>query len=225
MKFNCIKCGECCSNIRGRIDGDEKEFIESNFFGKMPIVQLVPVDKMSLSLWGWEADKLVERAKELGIDAEIKPFRVVFDLKENKSIVISYFLDHDNCPFLKDNECLCYEDRPLVCKQFPIQTVSLEDKPVLAKCPALKDVGVMRREEMKDYFGESYDAAVKNDSVIEWHNMKVMELIKEGKVKPVKDYPFNFLLKRVGNSEKMNFTDYILDKGIADKGEIDKIIK
>ena len=106
MKFECLKCGECCRNIRGRIEEEDKEFIKTNFFGKMPIIQIFPIENMSLSIWEWEAKKLKKRAEELGIDASIKPFRVLFDLNKNESVIISYFLDHDNCPFLENNACL-----------------------------------------------------------------------------------------------------------------------
>lgn len=225
MRFSCLKCGKCCSNIRGRIEDEEKKFIESNFFGKLPLVQLTSVEKMSLSLWGWEADKLKKRAEELQIDADIKPFRAVFDLNENKTIVISYFLDHDSCPFLRDNGCLVYEDRPLVCGQFPIQTIGLEEKPVFAKCPGLKDIDSIRKGDMKEYFGDTYGGAVKNDSVIRWHDKMIMGLIRDGKIRPVKDYPFNFLLRRVENSDKKDFIEYLMDKDVLTVDEIDKIIK
>lgn len=212
--FKCLKCGKCCSSIRGRIEEEERKFIEENFFGKLPITQLVPVEKMSLSLWPWEAKNLKDRAKQLGIKANIKPFRAVFDLNQNKSIILSYFLDYDNCPFLdENNNCKVYEDRPLVCKQFPIQTIGLDKEPVFLGCPALKDVN-LRKDELKSFFGETYEAALKNDSMIESQNNKIMDLMKNNIIRPIKDYPYDFLLKRIENSEKIDFDE-----------EIGKIIK
>jgi len=189
----------------------------------MPIIQLVPVEQMSLSMWDWEAKRLSKKAKELGINADIKPFRALYDLNTNKTIVMSYYMDHDSCPFLDEkNLCKAYNERPLICKQFPIQTVSLEEKPTVMKCPAIKDAENMTKEEISNYFKEIFDFAQKNDSLIEWQNKKIIELLKNKKIRPIKDYPYNFLLKRMNNSEKIDFTEYIFEEKITIPKEIEE---
>ena len=169
-KFSCLKCGVCCANIRQKIESDDSDFIKANLFGNSPIVQLVSVEDMSLPIWPWEAEILRKKAEELKVKADIKPFRTVFDINKNKSLILSYFIDHDLCPFLKENQCIVYNHRPLVCRQFPIQTIGLEKSPVFAKCPALDNTSFVNKEEINDFFGESYHSAVKNDSIIEWQN-------------------------------------------------------
>ena len=192
----------------------------------MPIIQLVPVEQMSLSVWDWEAKRLNKKAKELGIKADIKPFRALFDLNTNKTIIMSYYLDHDSCPFLDEkNLCKAYEERPLVCKQFPIQTVSLEEKPSVMKCPAVEDAKTKTKEEMNPYFAEIYKYAQKNDDLIRWQNQKIIELLKNKKIRPIKDYPYNFLLKRMNNSEKIDFTEYIFEEKITIPEEIEEETK
>ena len=118
--FKCQLCGKCCSRIRGRISEDEKKFLEEFAYGKLPLVQLLPVEKMSFPLFDFEAKRFKEWEKEVNIDAKITPSRALFDLNTEKSIIFTYYMDYDSCPFLKDNKCLIYKKkRAFVCRVFP----------------------------------------------------------------------------------------------------------
>ncbi|MBI2124637.1 hypothetical protein HYT92_02485, partial [Candidatus Pacearchaeota archaeon] len=101
-KFKCNACGSCCSHIRGMIPKEDAEFIKKYSFGKLPVVQLVPVERMTFPLWDWEAKRFMEWQKEVNIDARIRPLRAIMDLKSNKAIIVTYFMDAetDACPLL-----------------------------------------------------------------------------------------------------------------------------
>ena len=121
-KFKCNACGSCCSHIRGIIPKEDKEFLRENVFGKMPVVQLADVERMTFPLWDWEAKRFMEWQHEADVDANIKPLRVIFDLISNRTIVLTYFMDSetDACPFLKENKCSIYHTkRAYVCRLFP----------------------------------------------------------------------------------------------------------
>ena len=160
-KFECNACGTCCSHIRGIVPKEDREFLKENVFGKMPVVQLVPVEQMTFPLWDWEAKRFAEWQHEVNVDARIKPLRAIMDLNSNKAIILTYFMDGitDACPFLKqsetqsvsgaqksqaflgNNKCSIYHTkRAYVCRLFPFN-----------RGPFLNQEGMQLKEEM---FGE-----------------------------------------------------------------------
>ncbi len=60
-------------------------------------------------------------AKKLNIDLSIKPGLGIPDDLNHQNIIIFWRINHEVCPFLKDNNCLIYEYRPIICKYFPIK--------------------------------------------------------------------------------------------------------
>ncbi|UCD04390.1 MAG: YkgJ family cysteine cluster protein [Candidatus Woesearchaeota archaeon] len=63
-----------------------------------------------LNLFYWEA-KMFE---------EYYPFPVLYDKKNKQTIALFWNSRINNCPLLNKNKCIKYEDRPLVCKAFPL---------------------------------------------------------------------------------------------------------
>ena len=142
-KFKCSACGACCSHIRGIIPKEDKEFIKEYAFGKLPVVQLVPVERMTFPLWDWEAKRFTEWQKDANVDAKIKPLRAILDLNSNKAIILTYFMDGDTdaCPYLKNNKCSIYHTkRAYVCRLFPFN-----------RSPFIKQEGKFEKESL---FGE-----------------------------------------------------------------------
>ncbi|MBU0628361.1 MAG: YkgJ family cysteine cluster protein [Nanoarchaeota archaeon] len=157
-KFKCQQCGKCCSRIRGRLAEEEKKFIEEFAYGKLPLVQLLPVEKMSFPLFDFEAKRFRKWQKEVNIDAKITPSRVLFDLNTNKSIVFTYYMDYDSCPFLKDNKCLIYnKKRAFVCRVFPFNKGPfLKTEEEFKKLPNESEEGLEKSETFlkEDMFGK-----------------------------------------------------------------------
>ena len=87
-KFKCNACGSCCSHIRGIIPKEDREFIKEHAFGKLPVVQLVPVERMTFPLWDWEAKRFMDWQNDANVDARIKPLRTIMDLNSKKVIVV-----------------------------------------------------------------------------------------------------------------------------------------
>lgn len=97
---------------------------------------LIPPNHSGIGIFREEKDKLLELAKNLGVNLSVKPFRGVL-LKSGEVLVFKWFINHNNCPFLKNNECLIYLDRPLICRSFPLlppfSCQPVPDKPVVSK--------------------------------------------------------------------------------------------
>ena len=47
-------------------------------------------------------------------------------------------------------------------------------------------------------------------------NKLIIELIKSKKIRPAMNYPYDKLLKRIENSEKVDFTDFLVECGFKD---------
>ena len=240
QKFICQQCGECCSHIRGRIDDSLKEFMNEYAYGKMPLVQLIPVEKMSFPLWDWEAKRFMQWQKEVDIGTKISPSRVIYDLNTHKAIIVTYYIDSDDCPFLRDKKCLIYnKKRAYICRLFPfnkgpfLKTDEATKENMFGSCPAIKDIrGDMPedKKEMVRYLSEAFPDGsflnvVQHDIVTEWINKITVDLTRNKIIRPAVRYPYDKLLKRIGNSEKTDLTEFLVEKEIYTREEMDKLIK
>ncbi|MBW2975655.1 YkgJ family cysteine cluster protein [Candidatus Woesearchaeota archaeon] len=239
-KFRCIRCGECCSHIRGIISDDEKEFIRKYAYGQLPLVQIFPIERMSFPLFDFEAKRFRGWQKEADVDAKIMPSRVVFDLNSNKSIIITYYMDYDSCPFLKDNRCLIYDKkRAFICRLFPFNKgpflktgEELRKEDMFGSCPSIKGIlpeldDKNRKELVKKLyqsFGDNFLNIIEYDYLTEWVNRLIITLIKEERIKPAMNYPYKYLLRRIMSSEKIDLMDFLIEKGIKTPAEIENLI-
>ncbi len=227
-KFQCNACGSCCSHIRGIIPKEDREFIKEHAFGKLPVVQLVAVEQMTFPLWDWEAKRFMEWQHEVNVDGRIKPLRAIMDLNSNKAIILTYFMDGetDACPFLKDNKCSVYHTkRAYVCRLFPFnRSPFMQQEGMLPKENLFGECGAMEKilpqlpedfDKMIKFLNEafpdgSFINAVQNDIIVEWANRAIIDLMKKKIIKPAINYPYEFLLKRIINSKKIDFMDFLV---------------
>lgn len=116
MEFVCNyeKCkSKCCRDLK-----NNKMLINYDLDSKRFIHFLTIPNEVGIALFNDEKKLLIERAKELNIQLNIKPLRGFLG-KDKKICVFKWFIDHENCPFLINNSCNIYENRPLVCRSFP----------------------------------------------------------------------------------------------------------
>lgn len=129
FNFNCKKtlvcerCGDCC-HIRQselvKLTDEEDYKIRKKLYENTGIIYLFPLKNYTISLTKEEKQTLEDEAKRLKIKIKILPKKIVINRTKTKAEVIDYFVDHNICPFLKDqNICLIYESRPQVCRIFP----------------------------------------------------------------------------------------------------------
>ena len=240
-KFNCNACGSCCSHIRGIVPKDDVDFLKEYAFGKLPVVQLVSFEQMTFPLWDWEASRFMQWQHDANIDARIKPLRAVMDLKTNKAIILTYFIDSvtDACPFLKDNKCSIYHTkRAYVCRLFPFNRSPLtndkiSNEAMFGECGAMEHI----LPRLPDDFNEkikflneafpdgSFLNAVQNDIVVEWANRTIVDLIRKKIIKPAVNYPYNLLLRKINKAEKIDFTDFLVESDYLNESEMGNLIK
>ncbi len=240
-RFQCSACGECCSHIRGFIPSEDRKFIEEFAFGKLPVVQLVPVERMTFPLWDWEAKRFEGWSDEIGKDARIKPLRAILDLNSNTAIIMSYFMESvgDACPLLENKKCSIYHTkRAYVCRLFPFNKspFSFSGKAVpsqlFGECGAMEKLLPALPEELKELIpflehafpDGSFLNAVQNDLIIEWANRIIIDLMKAKKIRPAMNLPYAELLERVDRARKIDFTDFLVECGHLQREEMDALI-
>ena len=240
-KFSCSACGKCCSHIRGMISDEEKDFLRKFAFGTLPLVQVIPIDKMSFPLFDFEAKRFRELAKEVAVDAKILPSRVVLDLNTNKAIIVTYAMDYDACPFLKEGKCsIYYTKRAFICRMFPFNRgpflktgESFKKEDLFGSCcrmePILPKLDDSDKETLVQQLYHSISPEFLNvvqfDFLHEWINKTIIELMKLKKIRPAMNYPYEFLLKRIENSEKIDLMDFLVEAGVKTRGEVEELLK
>lgn len=233
--FNCNQCGSCCSHIRGMMPREDKEFIEKMAYGRLPLVQLIPVEKMSFPLWDWEAARFKEWQHEAKIDGKIKPLRGILDLNSNKAIIVAYFMDSDACPFLREKKCSIYHTkRAYVCRLFPFNRgpfLKISQEPtkhnMFGTCGAMDPLMPLIPEKYDDmvkflskaFPDGSFENAVQFDYITEWINKAIIDLMRKKMLRPAMSYPYELFLKRFENAEKIDFTDFLEDIGCIESKE------
>jgi len=238
-KFECSACGKCCSHIRGMMPHEDKEFLKEHVFGKLPVFQAAPIERMTFPLWDWEAKRFREWQNEANVEANIKSLRVILDLNSNKAIILSYFMDTkgDACHFLKDNKCSIYHTkRAYVCRLFPFNRSPFTEKNkdrIFGECGAMEKILPIipeNHEEMIRFLNQafpdgSFINAVQNDIVIEWSNKVIVDLMKKKMIRPAMSYPYDLLMKRFANAEKIDFTDFLTKSGYMTEKDINNLIE
>ena len=203
--FQCNQCGSCCSHIRGMMPREDKEFIEKMAFGKLPLVQLIPMEKMSFPLYDWEAKRFKDWQHEVKVNGKINPLRGILDLNTNKAIIVAYYMDSDACPFLKNNKCsIYYTKRAYICRLFPFNRgpfLETGDKPkkdnMFGTCGAMDPLMPLIPETYEDMIkfmskafpDGSFENAIQFDHITEWVNKTIVELMKKKLIRPAMNYP------------------------------------
>ena len=238
--FNCNACGTCCSHIKGFISNSEKEFLKEYAFGKLPVIQLTEVEKMTFPLWDWEANRFKQWQNEVNIDANIKPLRVIFDQISNKTIVLTYFMDSytDACPLLKDDKCLIYKTkRAYVCRLFPFNKSHLQPNTdpinLFGSCGAMEKILPnlpKDKDELIKFLNETFPNkeflnAIQNDLIVEWSNKIIIDLIKNKTIRPAINHPYDFIKKRINDSEKIDFTNFLVESNYLNEEEKNRLIE
>lgn len=119
--FICTQCGECC-HIREKkgISEHEEQSYYKFMYSNYGILYLASLNDITINIWPEEKDIMLEAAKRLNIEIDIKPKRAVLNHKTNELLIIDYFINHDICPFFKAHKCSIYEARPMICRSYPL---------------------------------------------------------------------------------------------------------
>lgn len=124
--FHCHGCGTCCTNLTGRWARDRGRF---QALPQAGVYRLATPG--GLRMFSWEqAPFTAER---------LAPLLAVADGQRDRLVALAYELEATRCPRYEDEVgCTIYEDRPLVCRAFPLLVLEDGGLSVAASalCPA-----------------------------------------------------------------------------------------
>jgi Fe-S-cluster containining protein len=118
---NCKRCGECCRfKPASSLTKDEEKSILIAIFRGTGFIYPYGLATPGLSIQSYEIGKLEKLAKLKGTKLNLRPNKVLHDMKRNLTIVFDWLLACGECPFLKDGkECTIYDERFDICRLFP----------------------------------------------------------------------------------------------------------
>jgi Fe-S-cluster containining protein len=141
-----------------------------------------------LPLFDFEKERALKIAKQLGLKLDIRPTEIV----DGKTVLYGMF--SEPCPFLKDNKCSIYDERFLICRQFPIFSTAsfkfskISGVPEFMECPNFdckKKLSEFIGDEiktipeienyLKETYGECFDFAKKSNEETERIMRELME--------------------------------------------------
>jgi Fe-S-cluster containining protein len=130
MSFVCPPdCGWCCTHLARDAAPGEAEF--RAVLREHGVYHCTDGVATGLSLSNAEA----ARFRELG--APVHPRTFLLEARRRVAVVLDWHMPRDVCPFYADYQCTAYQDRPLVCRAFPVMVASpLRLAPECPKVPA-----------------------------------------------------------------------------------------
>jgi Fe-S-cluster containining protein len=202
MKFECKCCGVCCSNF-----GD--------------------ADHKYLPIFEWEVEVYKKLAKQKNIKIGFKPVHYLLETKSGIVFVYLYGMTTEPCPFLKDKKCSVYENRAIICRQFPLLwTAKLHEgnnfgASCFSECPNFNckkefddkfPIQEISKEEIDNYLKETYehcfDSAVLSNTI----GRKILEIIKKH------DVAGDFKLKQIEEKELIKYNQVPFGKFLRLRG-------
>ncbi|MFX1275157.1 MAG: YkgJ family cysteine cluster protein [Promethearchaeota archaeon] len=171
LKYGCLKCGTCCHEIPGS-----------------PGAKRIP-------LYPEEVDRLIEIAKERGIEFAVREDLVFPDEMNKKILILTYRIilkPLGHCPFFNSNEgCSIHDKKPFACKAYPLSLKSLDAFKfeitidplcnfVIFNYDALKDIKI---DDLKSIFFDEYPKAEKFFRKNKKLQFKIKKLEAEKKIK------------------------------------------
>jgi Fe-S-cluster containining protein len=141
----------------------------------------------------------VEKIKNIVTGLDIRPTEVFLDKKSGIKFSVLYGLFDEPCPFLEKNICKIYNNRFLICRQFPIFSTanfkfsSNTGLPSFMKCTKFDCKGKFEEfakakcvseieNYLKETYGDCFEFAKKSNEETERIMNKLIELEKSGKV-------------------------------------------
>lgn len=170
--FACTLCGKCCLNLQERAEPAWPAAFDRNaragFYG-------LPT-KAGLQVWSWEKRRMERAARERGVPIAFEPSLVVLDDKAQEAVVLVWELATMACPLHVTADpagfappvrptpegklvlCGAYEDRPAVCRAYPV-LLRGEAAAWSARCPDAFAPEASDRAAWAATYGDSFAAA------------------------------------------------------------------
>ncbi|HII14936.1 MAG TPA: YkgJ family cysteine cluster protein [Nanoarchaeota archaeon] len=232
--FECRQCAACCSELS--LDAVNNELFPA-FFNSAFMLHCC---KPGLTVFDWEAKEMFHEAEKRGIKLSIVPYKIVYDLNKNSTIIMQYSITDKKCQFLFNSRCMIYDKRPIICRLFPPNVRGLTGGTMTISCTACpndmteKDwaeatsLGLSSEELIKKVhrrYGEIFEAEVEYEIMSKQTNDWINLLVMKGMIKPAMNYEPKALLQKAASSPIYSLSMF-LKAAFKDKAkDIDAVIE
>lgn len=207
--FVCRGCGKCCRNIK---QGDSES-------SETDMVKVMDDKGTGIPVMDWELDRIRAGADRLGVFVDLVPHHVLLSSKDD-IIVATWSLNHNVCPFIgEDRRCRIYEDRPMVCRAYPLSMKRGADGSkgvvVSTDCPGVRGLEV---KDPQKTFGSTYTSCRAFYNQGDFMAVVIKSLQDRRQIKP-----FDIDRKRMRRkyeSGHYRFMDFLERSGFARKDEL-----
>lgn len=121
-RFACPpQCGWCCTHLT-RDEGASERVARRDFRAALADLGVFSCGHgpTGLSLSGAEAAAFRARAAERSMRVRLHPRTFLLETRRRVVVALDWHFPYASCPFYADWKCTVYEDRPLVCRAFPV---------------------------------------------------------------------------------------------------------
>lgn len=216
--FHCHRCGHCCTHLSDRWE-DRQATGRFEALGGTPIYR-VPTPG-GLRMFSWEAGPF--------LDHDLEPMLVLLDQQRQRPVALAYELQAERCPRFEDEAgCTIYDQRPMVCKAYPLLVVQGDDGPSVAvsdPCPgkvpvlgALQATSDPERVLFGLYPGEA-GAALAVPALVEHLAEVVGFLASAGVIEPVEDAE-EATVDRWLEREPLDLVELVEEAGVMDRDDL-----
>lgn len=180
--FSCHRCGHCCTHLGGRRDAG------GTTFAALPAPGLYRLAAPSgLRLFAWEARRFPGE--------ELEPLLAVADGARDALLPAAYVYPVERCTHYDEEAgCTVHEDRPLVCRAYPLLAAGGEgglEVGVSEACPGGVPLPEATGRDLEEALAEAYPdeagAALAVPALVRWLGTVVGFLAQVGAVEPRED--------------------------------------
>jgi len=216
--FHCTVCGECCTDFN----------IILNPWAEDGVVHLAQDESIGVEIWPWEAKILAALSKETNAGLVLMPSNLMLEKGRDTAVVLSYLIANTDCPFVVDKKCTVYENRPNVCRYFPVVLASVGVR-TSGRCP--ETIIPKKRASAKenaDILKRTYpDGIVYLQSDLYTHERMIdlfgrMEM--EGKVEWDYDPDPGLILQKVQDQQWKDLLDFLIEIKAMTPKEVEDLV-
>jgi Fe-S-cluster containining protein len=198
------------------------------------IYQLASKDNPGLFLWEWEKYKLEPMLKAMNINPE--PFYAIYDTISHQTLVFSWTIPGNSCPFLEKDYCGIYNTRPINCRAYPLgydlankKIQVMEEckhndieKNVIAKYKKLEELELEDLSQ-EDGFNQLFTFAKKSSEIplfirALFPNLEAAKVLYRGIAKPTTD-----ILKDIDENKFGDLFRFLVNNGALPQDEYDSL--
>jgi Fe-S-cluster containining protein len=134
MGFACPPdCGYCCTHLHRDVPEDEAAATQAfrDILRDQGVYHCGDAVTTGLSLSNAEA----ARFRELG--ADVHPRTFLIETRRRLVVTLDWHMARAVCPFYQSYQCTVYEDRPLVCRAYPVMQIGRSATKLAPECPKM----------------------------------------------------------------------------------------